>query len=75
MENYFIDDIIIFISRYLKFIDVKNFFSLNKNFRKHYILVYHISFANYSKLNNNFLDDGLMKNIINIYIDDSFNQQ
>jgi hypothetical protein len=75
MEDYFIDDIKIFITRYLKFIDVKNFFSLNKNFRKHFILVYHISFVNYSKLNNNFLNDDLMKNIKNIYFDDSFNQQ
>ena len=41
-RRFFIDDIKFVISKYLKLNDAKNFFSLNKNFRKQFLLIYHI---------------------------------
>src|SRR6266436_6921817 len=76
MENFFYEDIKFVISKYLKLNDAKNFLSLNKNFRKQFVLIYHISIVNYSNLYNNFILKGIsMENIRHIYFDDSFNQQ
>ena len=75
MEYFFIEDIKFVISKYLKLDDAKNFFSLNKYFRKQFILIYDISIVNYSKLDNNLIYDGLLENIRHIRFDSSFNQQ
>src|SRR6266404_3051224 len=75
MEYFFYEDIKYIISKYLKLNDAKNLFSLNKNFRKQFVLIYHISIVNYSNLDNNFIYNGLMENIRHIYFDDFFNQQ
>ena len=75
MEYFFIEDIKFIISKYLKLDDAKNFFSLNKYFRKQFILLYDISIVNYSKLDNNLIYNGLLENIRHIRFDSSFNQQ
>ena len=75
MEYFFIEDIKFMISKYLKLDDAKNFFSLNKYFRKQFILIYDISIVNYSKLDNNLIYNGLLENIRLICFDRSFNQQ
>ena len=76
MEDFFYEDIKYVISKYLKLNDAKNFLSLNKNFRKQFVLIYDISIVNYSNLYNNFILKGIsMENIRHIYFNNSFNQQ
>src|SRR6266404_5262137 len=76
MEYFFYEDIKFVISKYLNLNDAKNFLSLNKNFRKQFVSIYHISIVNYSNLYNNFILKGIsMENIRHIYFDNSFNQQ